>query len=87
MKSKPVRRWTPTDEYLSGVARMIRSAGPRVGAEDPEALAFLCSLKTVLDEAIYTAVQAQKQAGITWASIGAATGTTREAAFQKWRAR
>lgn len=66
---------------------MIRAAGPRVGGEDPEALAVLCALKDTLNEAIYVAVQAQKRSGITWASIGEATGTTREAAFQKWRAR
>lgn len=63
---------------------MIVAAGRRVAREDPEQLASLCSLKPVLDQAIRLAVAGQKTNGITWQSIGDATGTSREAAFQKW---
>lgn len=84
MKSTVRRRWTPTDDYLAGLTRMVRSAGRRVGREDPEQLAQLCALRDTLEDAIIDAVRGLRQSGFTWQSIGDATGTTREAAFQKW---
>jgi hypothetical protein len=63
---------------------MIRASGPRVGWEDPESLQSLVSLHQELDDAILVAVAGQRATGITWESIGEATGTTRQAAIQKW---
>ena len=73
-----------TAEFLAGLRRMIRAAGPRVGWEDPEMLAELVGLREELDVAIREAVSGQRSHGITWQSIGEATGTTPQAAIQKW---
>lgn len=73
-----------TGKYLTGVARMIRAAGRRVGDADEPELAQLLSLRHVLEEAIQSAVDGQRATGRTWAQIALATGKTREAAFKRW---
>jgi len=75
---------TQTSDYLAMVRRIIRAAGRRVGNADPEDLAELIALQHDLDKAIREAVHAQRLSGITWQSIGDATGTTRQAAIMKW---
>lgn len=77
---------TATD--IIGVAgRLIKAAGRRASREDPEQLAELVNLQDILAEAIQMAVDGQRAAGITWQSIGEATGTTKQAAIQKWARR
>jgi hypothetical protein len=66
------------------VRRMIRAAGTRVSHADPDQLAELVALHHDLDAAILVAVKGQRDSGITWQSIGDATGTTRQAALMKW---
>lgn len=70
--------------FLKMVRRMIHAAGERVSHDDPELLADLVALRFDLDDAVRAAVRGQKAAGITWQSIGEATGTTRQAAIMKW---
>lgn len=77
------RTRTATD-ITACAARMIRAAGTRCATEDPDQLAELVALADVLSAAIQTAVDGQRAAGITWQWIGEATGTTKQAAIQKW---
>jgi len=79
-----VRRYTTTQEYLKMLRRMVRDAGRRVGRADPEDLAELVAIRGDLDAAIRAAVDGLRADGFTWASIGEATGTTRQAALMKW---
>ena len=73
-----------TPAYLTGVARMIRAAGKRVADADEPELAQLLALQTALNDAIQTAVDGQRSIGRSWAAIALATGSTRQAAFQRW---
>lgn len=70
--------------FIKMVRRMIIAAGRRVAEDDPELLAELIALRFDLDDSIGVAVRGQRAAGITWQSIGEATGTTRQAAIMKW---
>ncbi len=63
---------------------MIRAGGARLADSDPVDLVELLALAAALREAIDAAVQGMRASGATWAEIGAATGTSRQAAFQKW---
>jgi hypothetical protein len=81
------KRAVETPDYLRMVERMIRAAGRRVGRADPEDLGQLVALRFVLDQAIVDAVVGLRNDGITWESIGEATGTTRQAAIMKWAAK
>jgi len=47
-------------------------------------LAALFELQDELELAIIEAVRRQRAAGITWEDIGAASGTTRQAALMRW---
>jgi hypothetical protein len=88
MKSTSARRRSrppvDTSAYLLMVARIVAAAGQRVSDGDPEDLAALISLRAALDDAIIDAVRGLRDAGTTWEDIGAATGTTRQAAIMKW---
>lgn len=72
-------------EFIGAVRRMLRAASIRVAAADEHELRALLALRTDLDAAITTAVQGQRSYGRSWAYIALATGTTRHAAFQRWR--
>lgn len=73
-----------TSEYLKAAARFIRAAGRRCAEADEVELGELLSLYAVLDEAVQTAVDGQRDRGQSWAYIAQATGKTRQAAFQRW---
>jgi hypothetical protein len=83
-RSKRVRRDVETMDYLGAARRFIRAAGRRVGDCDEPELAALLALRADLDAAIADAVAGQRAHGKSWASIALGTGTTREAAFQRW---
>lgn len=84
-EGKRVRREKdPAAEAVKVAKRMIERAGRLVAEADPEHLAQLVELHRALDEAVKDAVDAQRASGITWQSIGEATGTTRQAALMKW---
>ena len=71
-------------DYLGAARRFIRAAGRRVGECDEAELAELLSLQADLNDAIKTAINGQRAYGKSWADIARGTGTTREAAFQRW---
>lgn len=83
------RRRAPyeTADYLAAVRRMLRAAGRRVADGDPVDLGELVGLRAELDEVIAAGVAGLRSQGVTWASIGEATGTSRQAAIQKWNRR
>lgn len=73
-----------TIEYLKAAARFIRAAGRRVAEADEIELAELLKLQAVYDEAVQTAVDGIRERGMSWQYIASATGTTRQAAYQRW---
>ncbi len=70
--------------YFQMVGRIITAAGARAAAADPDALAYLLELHQLLNDAVAIAVAGLRSSGHTWETIGAATGTTRQAALMKW---
>lgn len=70
--------------YVAMLARMIRSAGDRVGEGEPWELAHLRDLHRAIDDAMAVAVAGLRGAGYTWQEIGDALGTTRQAAIMRW---
>lgn len=83
-RSRPTHVDRETMDYLGAATRFIRAAGRRVREGDEPELAGLLALQRVLDEAIADAVDGQKSGGKSWAQIALGTGTTREAAYQRW---
>lgn len=73
-----------TMDYLQAAKRFIRAAGRRVADADEIELRELLALQEVFDEAVSTAVAGMRARGLSWAYIASATGTTRQAAFQRW---
>lgn len=73
-----------TMSFLQAAARFIKAAGKRVAEADEIELAELLKLQDVLDQAIQDAVMGIHSGGRSWAYIATATGTTRQAAFQRW---
>lgn len=71
-------------KYLGMCRRVLRALARRVGDSDPEDLALMLQLRDTLDDTIAQAVQAQREAGFTWAQIAAPCGVTRQAAYQQW---
>lgn len=66
------------------VGRMLNAAGDRVGDGDPDQFRQLLKLRELLDEALVEAVRGMRDSGTTWEEIGAAAGTTRQAALMRW---
>lgn len=84
LTGKRSRHSVETMEYLGAARRFIRAAGRRVADADEIELAELLNLRHELDQAITEAIRGQRALGRSWAYIARATGTTREAAFQRW---
>jgi hypothetical protein len=78
------KRYTTTADYLSMMRRMMAAAGRRVGEADAAELAELIAIRDEMNAVIQRAVDGLRADGYTWESIGAATGTTRQAALMKW---
>lgn len=83
-RSKRPKRERETGAFIGAARRFIRAAGKRVGEGDEPELAQLLALQGVLDSAIAEAVAGQRSHGKSWASIALGTGTSREAAYQRW---
>lgn len=83
-RSKRARKSVEALEFIGAIRRFLRAAGSRVADSDEYELRALLALRVDLDEAIGVAVQGQKAIGRSWAYIALATGTTRQAAQQKW---
>lgn len=75
---------TDHGDYYAFARRLARAFGRRVAASDPDDLALLLSLRDEVDEAIGTAVRAQRAAGFSWAEIAAPLAMTKQAAQQRW---
>lgn len=82
--AKRPRREVETLDYVKAAKRFIRSAGSRVGESDEFELAELAELRRDIEDAIAVAVAGQQRYGKSWAKIGLALGTTREAAWQRY---
>lgn len=83
-RPKRRRREVETMDYVKAAERFIRGAGRRVGEGDEHELRELLRLQEVLDAATAEAVAGQRSFGKSWASIGLAAGTSKEAAWQRW---
>lgn len=74
-----------TTDFAAMLGRMITAYGRRVGDADPEDLAEMLALQRKFDEVVKDSVRIQRDKhGRSWADIGAAAGTTRQAAQMKW---
>lgn len=86
--ARSARRERDTLEYLAAARRFIRRAGERVAEADEFELAELAALREVLESAIQVGVHGQRDmCGRSWADIGAALGTTRQAAQARYARR
>lgn len=82
--ARRARRERETTEYLAAARRFIRAAGRRVADADEIELGLLLDLRHDLDAAISEAVEGQRARGMSWAYIGSAMGTTRQAAYARF---
>lgn len=73
-----------TMEYLRMLRRLIAAAGKRVAEADEPELRALIQCQDDLDEAIARAVAGMRERECSWAYIAQATGTSRQAAQQRW---
>jgi hypothetical protein len=64
--------------------RILRAYARRVAGADVEDLAELLELRQDVDDAIAAAVAGMRERGVSWAAIATATGTTRQAAQQRY---
>lgn len=71
-------------DFIQMVRRIVRAAGRRMANGDTDQLRDLIAIRGDLDDAILAAVRGLRASGHTWEDIGAATGTTRQAALMKW---
>jgi hypothetical protein len=72
------------DDYAQFLRRVLRAFSRRIAAGDIDALTDLANLAADLETALHDAVTGLRQEGYSWADIGNATGTTRQAAHQRW---
>lgn len=70
--------------YAAFVRRVLRAMGRRMGDADPEDLVQLLAIREDVDAAITTAVAGLRASGFSWTDIARATGTSRQAAQQRW---
>ena len=71
-------------EFLAFARRVLRAASRRMSTADPEDLADLVALRAAVDEAIVNAARSVHANGASWAQIGVALGTSRQAAQQRY---
>jgi hypothetical protein len=83
MSRKP-RRQVENADYSAMVGRMVRAYGRRLADADPSDLPDALAIMGELDRAIGQAVVSMRGAGFSWADVAAYTGTSRQAAQQRW---
>lgn len=71
-------------EFGAFARRILRAMGRRCASADVEDLADLLALRAEVDTAVDTAVAGLREQGHSWTEIARATGTTRQAARQRW---
>ena len=82
-KPKPANE-TETANHCQMLRRMIQSLIPRIAEGDTITLATANDLATDLNHAIAEGARQLNAEGYSWADIGHAVGTTRQAAYQRW---
>ncbi len=85
--SLPRTAQTEADRYGAFVRRVLRAYSRRVGDRDVEGLAGLAALAAEVDAATLDAVRGLRASGYSWAEIGKALGTSKQAAAQRFSAR
>jgi len=75
---------TDNTQFLKMIERMIKAGARRVGSADEADLEHFYQIRSILDEAIKSAILAQLAEGKSWSSIGLALGISRQAAFKKY---
>ena len=79
------RRYRDNAEMVAFLRRVILAQGRRVAVADAEDLADLLGLADLLDGVIADTVhRLRAEEGFTWATVATATGTSRQAAQQRW---
>ncbi len=71
-------------DRIGRVADLLRAELAGAAADPVHSLAAARSLDQLTDEALQLLVSAARERGVPWARIGAALGTTRQAAFQRF---
>jgi predicted DNA-binding protein (UPF0278 family) len=74
-------------EFIAFSRRIMRALSRRVSLADPEDLGEMLELAEELDACIVRAVAGLRESGFSWAQIGEATGTSRQAAHARWSSR
>jgi hypothetical protein len=72
------------DDYAQFLRRVLKAFSRRIAAGDIDALTDLNNLAADLETALHDAVSGLRRHGYSWTDIGNATGTTRQAAHQRW---
>ena len=83
-RPRRAKRVTENREFAAFARRIIRAFGRRIAAGDVEALPDLVQLQRDIDAIMGDAVKGLKDQGYSWAEIATRTGTTRQAAQQRW---
>ncbi len=83
----PSTAQTEADRYGAFVRRILRAYSRRVGDRDIAALAGLADLTREVDAATLAAVRGLRESGYSWAEIGSALGTSKQAAAQRFASR
>lgn len=84
------RRRKDNDEYRTFAHRMLRAYARRAAEADPTVLPDILALHGAVDEAARAAVEVLRrptpagQPGYSWAEIGRAVGTSRQAALRRF---
>lgn len=69
------------------IGRMVKALARRAAEGDLEAVEQLAALVGTTNDALRTAAQGAHAFGYSWTELGEATGTTRQAARQRFAAR
>lgn len=82
------RKTTENAEYFGFVRRALRALKRRVGEDCyVEDLGTMLALRDELDTIIAQSVTSLRDQGVAWSQIAEYTGTSRQAAQQRWGAR
>lgn len=85
MRAQRRKQYQETADIAAMIGRMIDALGRRVAFGDETDLRAFIDLAGRLDEAVADAVWALHDGqGFSWTTIAEATGTTRQAAQQRW---
>jgi hypothetical protein len=79
--------WNKLQQFSRAVTLVVRSGrGDEQITPDAAVLALRChrDLRTVLDDWEGQAVKGARIAGVPWAEVAQALGTTRQAAWERW---